>query len=88
LRLSEQTDPSPRPSPLQKGRGSPKRPSESFTRTIDRLVEAANNGTCADAVNEAASIWQAIGNDEEADRMEQFVRERRESAGWDVERRE
>ena len=65
-----------------------KRPSESFTKTIDRLVEAANDGTCAAAVKEAASIWQSIGNDEDADRMEQFVAESRQGSGWEVERPE
>ncbi len=63
-----------------------KRPSDSFTKTIDRLIDAATSGTCASAVRSAASIWQAAGNSGDADRMERFIQESRKGAGWDVER--
>ena len=59
-----------------------KRGSESFTKTIDRLIDAASSGTCASAVAEAASLWQAIGNDAEAGQMERIVRQNRKSTTW------
>jgi len=52
-----------------------KRPSESFTKTINRLIHTANIGTCASAVAEAAPLWQAIGNDADANKMEQLLRQ-------------
>lgn len=64
---------------------SEKRPSESFTKTIDRLIRAASPGTCAAAVAEAAAVWQNVGNDAEADRIEQIVRDGRKAADWNVE---
>jgi len=63
-----------------------KRSSESFTKTIDRLIHSANSGTCAAAVAEAASVWRAIGNDADADRMEQMLHLNRSSTNWEVER--
>ncbi len=63
-----------------------KRPSESFTKAIDRLIRAASPGTCAAAVAEAAAVWQTVGNDAEADRMEQIVRDGRRMTEWTVER--
>lgn len=63
-----------------------KRASESFTKTIERLIDSARSGTCAAAVADAASVWQAIGNSADADRMEQIVRLNRSSTNWEVER--
>ncbi|MEI7910530.1 MAG: antitoxin VapB family protein [Verrucomicrobiota bacterium] len=62
-----------------------KRPSESFTKTINRLIQTANSGTCASAVAAAAPIWQAIGNEADAGRMEQILRHNRSSTDWEVE---
>ena len=63
-----------------------KRPSESFTKTIERLIHSANSGTCAAAVADAASVWHSIGNDADADRMEQVIQMNRSSTNWEVER--
>ncbi len=63
-----------------------KRSSESFTKTIERLIQSASSGTCAAAVADAASVWQAIGNDADADRMEQMVQLNRSATNWEVER--
>ena len=63
-----------------------KRSSESFTKTIERLIHSASSGTCASAVTDAASIWQAIGNDADADRMEQILQQNRSTTNWEVER--
>lgn len=59
-----------------------KRSSESFTKTINRLIHTANSGTCASAVADAASVWQAIGNDRDAERMEQILHQNRASTDW------
>ena len=63
-----------------------KRSSESFTKTIDRLIESVSSGTCTSAVADAASIWQAIGNEADADRMEEILRLNRSTTNWEVER--
>ena len=63
-----------------------KRSSESFTKTIERLIHSANSGTCASAVADAASVWQAIGNEADADRMEQILHLNRSTMNWEVER--
>lgn len=63
-----------------------KRSSESFTKTIDRLIHSANSGTCAAAVVDAEAVWQAIGNDTDADRMEQILHLNRSATNWEVER--
>lgn len=63
-----------------------KRSSESFTKTIDRLIHQANSGTCAAAVADAEAVWQAIGNDTDADRMEQILQLNRSTTNWEVER--
>lgn len=65
-----------------------KRASESFTKTIERLIHSANSGTCAAAVADAAPAWDAIGNDADADRMEQMVHQNRSTTNWEVERPE
>jgi predicted CopG family antitoxin len=63
-----------------------KRLSESFTKTIARLIDSAGRGTCAAAVEDAAAVWGQTGNDAEAERMERVVRQNRETATWEVER--
>lgn len=63
-----------------------KRTSESFTKTIERLIDTASSGTCAAAVADAASDWHAIGNDADADQMEQIIHQSRSSTNWEVER--
>ena len=63
-----------------------KRSSESFTKTIERLIHSSSSGTCASAVADAASAWQAIGNDADADRMEQILHRNRSTTNWEVER--
>lgn len=62
-----------------------KRSSESFTKTINRLMDTANRGTCAAAVSDAAAVWQSIGNDADADQMEQILRQNRATTHWKVE---
>ena len=62
-----------------------KRSSESFTKTINRLIHAANSGTCAAAVADAANLWQTIGNDVEADQLEQILHRNRATTNWKVE---
>jgi hypothetical protein len=63
-----------------------KRASESFTKTINRLLETSTvTGTCADAVASAARIWRENGNSEEAAVMEQLIRDGRSQVNWDVE---
>jgi len=63
-----------------------KQAAESFTKTIARLIESAGGNTCAAAVADAASIWKRIGNDADADRMEQLLQENRSATNWKVER--
>ena len=65
-----------------------KRPGESFTKVIDRLLDnTASTATCADAVREAAEIWGAsTGTPAEADKMEKIIHDNRRQARWDVER--
>lgn len=59
---------------------------ESFTKTIDRLMEAdAGRGTCADAVREASAIWKQAPGPSEVEAVEQVIKGNRETAGWDVE---
>lgn len=64
-----------------------KRPGESFTKVIDRLLQDATTATCADAVREAAEIWGAsTATPDEAKRMEKVVYDNRRQARWDVEK--
>lgn len=56
-----------------------KRGSESFTKTIQRLLDEVHGGTCAEAVAESAAIWGAIGNAREADLMEQLMMQSRQA---------
>lgn len=65
-----------------------KRPSESFTKTIARLLEHRLRGTCAEAVADSAEFWKSIPTDSEAAGMEDFVRRNRQETAWDVERLE
>jgi hypothetical protein len=63
-----------------------KRASESFTKTINRLLETSTvTGTCADAVASAARIWRTAGNDDDAALMEQLIRDGRSQTNWEVE---
>ena len=62
-----------------------KRPSESFTKTISRLIHTANSGTCAAAVAEAAPLWHANGNDADANQMEQLLHQKRSTTNWNIE---
>lgn len=62
-----------------------KKPSESFTKTIDRLIsESANQFTCAAAVAAAGQIWNA-GSEREAQIMDEALRKNREPSIWNVE---
>lgn len=66
-----------------------KRDSESFTKTIDRLIENSDQAlTCERAVSEAATVW---GEPLDADEQKIFhdaVESGRKRNGWDVERPE
>jgi hypothetical protein len=37
-------------------------------------------------VADAATVWQSIGNDADADRMEQVIHQNRVTTNWEVER--
>lgn len=62
-----------------------KRGSESFTKTIDRLLSDNSEPTCADAVRETARIFGQMKTDREADQLETWVREGKSSTNWTVE---
>lgn len=63
-----------------------KRDGESFTKTIDRLVEEQQgSGTCADAVREAAALWGGKPTKAEAEALENVVRSNRKQTDWSVE---
>ncbi len=67
-----------------------KRPSESFTKVIDRLLTAHAHarGTCSQAVADAAAIWgkePAGHGDAEADLMESLIAESRKDTDWTSE---
>jgi predicted CopG family antitoxin len=62
-----------------------KKPSESFTKTIDRLIsESADQHTCASAVAAAGEIWKS-GSEREAQIMDEALRKNREPSAWVVE---
>lgn len=65
-----------------------KRESESFTKLLDRLADAdSGQGTCADAVREAAAVWgKSESIDSEAEKFESVVQANRKSAKWAVEK--
>ena len=62
-----------------------KKPAESFTKTIDRLIsESADQHTCTAAVAAAGEIWKS-GSEREAQIMDEALRKNREPSAWDVE---
>ena len=62
-----------------------KRNSESFTKTIDRLIlESAGSPTCADAVANALKTCR-YGSDAEVQTLEDVIRAGRENTRWEVE---
>jgi predicted CopG family antitoxin len=64
-----------------------KRGSESFTKTIQRLLDESLDGTCAAAVAETAAIWgESANTDREAELMERLLVEGRKGTDWEVER--
>ncbi len=66
-----------------------KRDSESFTKTIDRLIETSPKGfTCAAAVMEASALWGAPLTAAEEKILNDTVESGRKKNGWDVERPE
>ena len=64
-----------------------KREGESFTKTIERLLQGhlAVQGTCGAAVEQAVRIWGGKGSAAEADWMERVVEEGRKSTSWERE---
>lgn len=65
-----------------------KRPSESFTKTIARILDNCGEGTCADAVTDSARFWQGVPAESEADRLDAGLRQARLETSWEVERPE
>ncbi len=62
-----------------------KRSSESFTKTIERLIEQNQTSfTCVSAVTEATRIWRDT-SEKEADKLEKIIAENRASTRWEVE---
>ena len=64
------------------------RGSESFTKTIDRLISGSSEPTCADAVRETGRMFGAVDTEAEADRMDEWHRQGAEATDWAVERPE
>ena len=62
-----------------------KRGSESFTKTIDRLLSGSSEPTCADAVRETARIFGHVDTGNEAAQLESWLREGKASTNWTVE---
>lgn len=63
-----------------------RKPGESFTKAINRLLDSTSGGTCADAVREAAALWGANPTTEaEAAIMDGVVLENRLGGDWEVE---
>jgi hypothetical protein len=65
-----------------------KRGSESFTKTINRLIDGSSDPTCADAVRETARLFGMMETDAEADLLDAWHREGAEGTDWSVERPE
>ena len=65
-----------------------KRPSESFTKTIARLLNEGGRNTCGDAVADSRDFWSRIPSDAEADQIEKIICEDRLETVWEVERPE
>lgn len=63
-----------------------KRPSESFTMVIARVLDAATARTCASFVREAAAVWGRSDTRADADRIEALVRQSRVGANWCLKR--
>lgn len=63
-----------------------KRGSESFTKTIQRLLDESKGGTCAAAVAESAAIWGTMNTAAESDQFERYIKQARKNTDWDVER--
>lgn len=62
-----------------------KRGSESFTKTIDRLLLESSESTCANAVRETARIFGGVDTVTEAERIEDWIRQGKASTDWSVE---
>lgn len=62
-----------------------KRDSESFTKTISRLITERRHPTCADAVRETARIFGEEHTEAQADLMEKSLQEARKHTEWGVE---
>ena len=65
-----------------------KRPSESFTKTIARLLNQGVRSTCGEAVADSREFWSRIPSDAEADQIEKIIRQNRLETVWDIERPE
>lgn len=63
-----------------------KRPSESFTKVIARVLDAATAPTCASADRGAAAVWGRSNTGAHADRIDEVVRKNRANTDWSVER--
>jgi len=64
-----------------------KRPSESFTKVIDRLLAESRRGICAQAVSDAAELWDGDPRAErDAGEIERIVEAGRMNTDWEVER--
>lgn len=62
-----------------------KRPSESFTKTIARLLNEGGRSTCGEAVSDSREFWSRLPSGAEADQIEKIVRQNRQEADWDIE---
>jgi len=68
---------------------SQKKDSESFTKTINRLIDGASGQyTCEAAVQDAVAIWGKPLAVDELKQIEAVVAESRGATGWEVERPE
>jgi hypothetical protein len=63
-----------------------KRPSESFTKMIARVLDAATAPTCASLVREAAAAGGRSDTRADAERIEELVRQSRVGANWCLKR--
>lgn len=65
-----------------------KRPSESFTKTIARLLREGGHSTCGQALADSREFWGPLSSGSEADQIEEVVRRNRLETVWDIERPE
>lgn len=66
-----------------------KRESESFTRTIDRLIENSRRTfTCEAAVADASAVWGQGLSPEEEKTFNEVIESGRKDVSWKVERPE